>query len=394
MILPGSLALTPEQRERNASTTVVVGMSGGVDSSVSALILKEQGYRVLGMFMKNWDDSKDEQCTAEADYRDVARVCEQIGIPYYSVEFIEEYWTQVFEEFLEGYRRGDTPNPDILCNREIKFNAFLKQAKKMGGQYLATGHYARSGSDHSLLRGLDPGKDQSYFLYTLKRDILAQVMFPIGDLQKSQVREIAREAGLVTSAKKDSTGICFIGERKFREFLSKYVQARPGEFRLMDDTRVGEHRGVAYYTLGQRRGLGLGGEGDRWYVVAKDVDSNVVYVERGDDHPALWADELFAREATWVGEIPQGGFKCTAKVRYRQIDQVCEVEMLEHGRLRVRFEEPQRAITPAQSIVFYQGETCLGGAVIERAGESYFARGLTVQFTRSSVRVASDMTSV
>ena len=364
-----------------ADTTVVVGMSGGVDSSVAALLLKKQGYKVLGMFMKNWEE-KDENgiCQSAGDFEDVARVCDRLEIPYYSVEFINEYRDHVFAEFLREYQAGYTPNPDILCNREIKFNFFLKKALSLGADYLATGHYAQVAENlkmpgqFELLKGKDQGKDQSYFLYTLKSDILKNVLFPIGGLEKSEVRKVAKEAGLSTHAKKDSTGICFIGERNFPEFLGRYIQSKPGVFKTLDGTRVGSHSGVAFYTLGQRKHLGLGGQGEPWYVVGKDVQKNVVLVERGGDHPALFADYLIADEITWVSPDPnlEFPFKCRAKNRYRQSDQACTVFQHENGKLRVVFDEPQRSITPRQSVVFYRGETCVGGAMIFSVGPSYF----------------------
>ncbi len=361
--------------------TVVVGMSGGVDSSVAALLLREQGYRVIGMFMKNWEE-KDENgvCTTAEDYRDVERVCEKIGIPYYSVEFVQEYWDNVFTDFLKAYEIGLTPNPDILCNREIKFNLFLKKAMELGADYLATGHYAQIGTlggSPQLLKGKDPGKDQSYFIYTLKNDVLAKVLFPIGHLHKSEVREIARRHGLSTAEKKDSTGICFIGERNFTRFLSQYIQAKSGPIQTLDGLEVGKHRGSAFYTLGQRKGLGLGGEGDPWFVVAKDARRNIVYVARGERHTALYCDELFAEEISWVaGHAPEEllcgeRLKCRAKARYRQQDQACSISLV-GSRLRVEFDEPQRAVTPGQAVVLYQGEICLGGATIRECGPSYY----------------------
>jgi tRNA-specific 2-thiouridylase len=364
-----------------SETTVVVGMSGGVDSSVTALLLKQQGYRVIGMFMKNWEE-KDENgvCTSTKDFEDVERVCDQLDIPYYGVEFVKEYWDGVFKNFLEEYRAGFTPNPDILCNREIKFNVFMKKALSLGADFLATGHYAQNlviDGENRLVKGTDPGKDQTYFLYTLKKEILEKVLFPIGHLPKSEVRELARAHDLATHAKKDSTGICFIGERNFRQFLGQYLEAKPGNIKRLDGTVVGEHRGVAYYTLGQRKGLGLGGEGDCWYVVAKDPAANVVYVERGERHPALYADELTATEMTWVSGAPPAEmpFKCRAKARYRQQDQECVISMREDDRVRVEFTRPQRALTPGQSAVFYDGEICLGGGIIREVGPSYHERG-------------------
>lgn len=354
-------------------------MSGGVDSSVAALILKEQGYRVVGLFMKNWEE-KDENgvCTSAQDFEDVRRVCERLDIPYYGVEFVKEYWDNVFTHFLREYQEGYTPNPDILCNREIKFNLFMKKAlEEVGGDRLATGHYAQVGEGFSLLKGVDPGKDQSYFLYTLKNLILKKVLFPIGDLPKAQVRELAMKAGLATATKKDSTGICFIGERNFTKFLSQYVHAKPGKIRTLDGTVVGDHQGVCFYTLGQRKGLGLGGEGEAYFVVAKDPKRGVVYVERGANHPALYTDSLTATEISWVDEVGpvELPLRCRAKTRYRQADQACVITRIENGRIYVEFDEPQRSVTPRQSVVFYLGEQCLGGAMIEAPGPSYFELG-------------------
>lgn len=381
----------------NSATTVVVGMSGGVDSSVSAALLKEHGYRVIGMFMKNWDEQDPSgACTTEKDFSDVAKVCDRLDIPYSGIEFVKEYWDNVFKQFLAEYEAGFTPNPDILCNREIKFNAFFKKAKELGADFLATGHYCQSVERDGrtrLVKGLDAGKDQTYFLYTMREEVLKQVMFPIGGLQKSEVREIARRYELATHAKKDSTGICFIGERDFREFLSRYIPGRPGEFRGLDGRKVGAHRGAAYYTFGQRRGLGLGGEGECWYVVGKDVVKNIVYVERGSEHPALFSDYLLASEVSLVapGAIT-APLRARAKVRYRQPDQDCTISpILEGGvatgRLRVDFDQPQRAVTQRQSVVFYDGDVCLGGAIIDQAGPSYYEQGkeLHVQTTSLSV---------
>lgn len=376
--------LSVQSPQKPASeTTVVVGMSGGVDSSVTAALLKEQGYRVVGLFMKNWEETDPSgACTAATDFDDVVRVCDRLEIPYYSVNFVKEYWDCVFEEFLREYRLGYTPNPDILCNREIKFKVFLEKALSIGADYLATGHYCQNlmiDGERRLVKGVDPGKDQTYFLYTLKRETLERVLFPIGHLPKSEVRAIAARYDLATKAKKDSTGICFIGERDFTKFLSQYVAVKPGDFRTLDGAVVGRHQGVAFYTLGQRKGLGLGGEGDRWFVVAKDPAKNVVFVERGERHPAMFCDELYAVEETWVaGAAPSLPLRCLAKARYRQPDQECVVSRSEDGRLVVRFDQPQRAVTPRQSVVFYQGGVCLGGAVIERPGPSYLELGKTV----------------
>lgn len=338
--------------------TVVVGMSGGVDSSVCALLLKNQGYRVIGLFMKNWEE--DGACTAQQDYEDVVRVCSRLNIPYYSVNFVEEYRDSVFQEFLKSFEAGLTPNPDILCNREIKFKVFLDKALELGADYLATGHYCRLDAEGRLLRGLDSNKDQSYFLHAVRQAAFRKVLFPIGDMQKKEVREIAEKEELATAQKKDSTGICFIGKRDFKPFLAQYLKPKRGLFKTLDGTVVGEHDGAVYYTLGQRKGMGLGGEGDAWYVVGKDVPKNIVFVERGPNHPALFSKELYANDLTWVAETPTFPLRCTAKVRYRQVDTPCT--LFEDG--RVVFDEPQRAVTPGQSAVFYDGAFCLGGGVI------------------------------
>lgn len=343
---------------------VVVGMSGGVDSSVSALLLKEQGYDVIGLFMKNWEDL-DGSCTASQDYDDVIRVCDRIGIPYYTVNFVQEYRDLVFSQFLEELKLGYTPNPDILCNREIKFKLFFNKAMELGADYLATGHYAQT-QGGQLLRSIDQEKDQTYFLYTLKHEILHKVVFPIGHLKKDKLRSIAHEFGLSTAAKKDSTGICFIGERNFKEFVGQYLPYQEGNFETLSGKVIGKHQGVAFYTIGQRKGLKIGGPGDAWFVVGKDMQRNVVLLEQGDDHPALYRSTLIATEASWVSGIaPQAGLRCTAKIRYRQPDQDCCIERIENDQLFVSFTEPQRAITPRQSIVFYNGPVCLGGAIIE-----------------------------
>lgn len=365
------------------SSTVVVGMSGGVDSSLTALLLKEQGYRVIGMFMKNWEEQgPDGQCRSAADYEDVIRVCEQIDIPYYSINFVKEYWDNVFAHFLEDCRAGFTPNPDILCNREIKFKALLEKAVGLGADYLATGHYCQNillpnGTQH-LVKGEDPGKDQSYFLYTLTEKILKKVLFPVGALPKSEVRKLAKKYNLSTAEKKDSTGICFIGERDFKDFLSGYLPISPGNFESIEGNVVGRHDGTAYYTLGQRKGLGIGGPGDAWFVVGKDISRNVVIIAQGTRHPALYCDELVACELSWVSSAgaPSLPFTCSAKVRYRQPDQPCTITRIEDGKAYVNFEVPQRAVTAGQAIVFYDGNICLGGGRIQTPGLSYHARGL------------------
>jgi len=364
--------------------TVVVGMSGGVDSSVTALLLKQQGYRVIGLFMKNWEEQDENGvCRSAYDYEDVRQVCDVLSIPYYAVNFVQEYRDQVFSQFVEDFKKGLTPNPDILCNREIKFKVLLDKALELGADYLATGHYCqnqRIGSACCLSKGADPQKDQSYFLYTLKHSVLEKVLFPVGGLEKSEVRNLARAHHLATSEKKDSTGICFIGERHFRTFLSQYVAIRPGNFETLQGKVVGKHQGAAYYTLGQRKGMGIGGAGEAWFVVGKDMERSVVFVEQGADHPALYCDELFATDLTWVSEKPPAlPFACHSKVRYRQADQHCIIRKIEEGRAWVTFPHPQRAVTPGQSIVFYQGHICLGGGIIQEAGPSYFQLGKSLQ---------------
>ena len=359
----------------NTKKTVVVGMSGGVDSSVSALLLKEQGFHVIGLFMKNWDEKKtDGTCSATKDFEDVVKVCETLDIPYYSVNFIQEYWDFVFTQFLGELKKGFTPNPDILCNREIKFHLFFKKAMQIGADFLATGHYAQiiSNPSPTLVKGLDPGKDQTYFLYTLKENILHKVLFPIGHLHKKEVRALALKHNLATAEKKDSTGICFIGKRDFKEFISNYIPYQPGPFLTLDGKKLGEHEGMAYYTIGQRKGLGIGGPGEAWFVVDKDPDFNIVYLAQGEEHPSLYAHELTATEMSWVGSPPSFPFSCKAKIRYRQPEQECILEKIDDNTLNVRFLTPQRAITSRQSIVFYQDSHCLGGAMIQKRGPSLY----------------------
>jgi tRNA-specific 2-thiouridylase len=365
---------------------VIVGMSGGVDSSVSALLLKQQGYQVEGLFMKNWDeDDGTEYCTAKEDLVDAERVCEKIGIKLHTANFAAEYWDNVFEHFLEEYKAGRTPNPDILCNREIKFKVFLEYAKMLGGELIATGHYVRRADrdGHTyLLKGLDPNKDQSYFLHAVGEAEFAKSLFPVGDIEKPEVRRIAEEYGLVTHNKKDSTGICFIGERRFKDFLQQYLPAQPGEIQTPDGTVIGQHAGLMYHTIGQRQGLGIGGvkgaNEEPWFVAQKDLTRNVLVVVQGTNHPLLFTNHLIAQQAHWINgsplikdtglisdSAPPTSFTCTAKNRYRQDDQACRVTILADGTLDVHFDAPQRAITPGQSVVFYQGDVCLGGAVIE-----------------------------
>ncbi|RAO76048.1 tRNA 2-thiouridine(34) synthase MnmA [Dyella jiangningensis] len=358
---------------------VMLGISGGVDSSVAALLLQQAGYEVEGLFMQNWEeDDRDGPCTTDADRKDAVAVCGRLGIPFHARNFAAEYWDGVFEHFLAEYRAGRTPNPDVLCNREIKFKTFLDEAHALGADKIATGHYARVDfhqDKYRLLRAVDASKDQTYFLHALGQQQLAATLFPVGEIEKPLVRRMAQDAALPTHAKKDSTGICFIGERDFRSFLAQYIPAQPGPMRTPDGETVGEHQGVMYYTLGQRNGLGIGGRhgasGEAWYVVGKDVPGNVLYVAQGGENHWLYSRRLHAEPANWVaGQPPALRFRCTAKTRYRQPDQACEVTVLADG-LEVAFDEPQRAVTPGQSVVFYDGESCLGGAVIDRTDAPY-----------------------
>ncbi len=347
---------------------VVVGMSGGVDSSVAALLLKRAGYEVVGLFMKNWeDDDDDEHCSTRQDLIDAAAAADVIGVELEAVNFAAEYRERVFASFLAEYSAGRTPNPDVLCNAEIKFRAFLDHAMALGAQKIATGHYARlrSRDGHvELLRGADGAKDQSYFLHRLTQAQLARVMFPVGELKKSEVRRLAAEAALPNHAKKDSTGICFIGERPFREFLNRYLPKTPGPMVTPEGRRVGEHIGLAFYTIGQRKGIGLGGAGEPWYVAEKRMDANELVVVQGHDHPLLMRSSLRGLDASWVLETPARGSTHGAKTRYRQADASCTVARIADGELTVDFPQPQRAVTPGQSVVLYDGEVCLGGAVI------------------------------
>lgn len=352
---------------------VILGMSGGVDSSVAAALLIEAGYRVEGLFMKNWEEDDDEDyCSAAIDLADASAVCEQLGLPLNKVNFSHEYWELVFEHFLAEYRNGRTPNPDVVCNKEIKFKAFLDYALSLGADLIATGHYARIGSGSEglrLLRGADRGKDQTYFLYTLGQHELSHSLFPIGALQKSEVRAMARRLGFSNHAKKDSTGICFIGERRFREFLRRYLPAQPGEIVTTGGEVIGRHDGLMYYTLGQRHGLGLGGrrgaEESPWFVADKDLVRNRLIVVQGHDHPLLLSRALVAEQLHWIGgEFGSSPLRCSAKIRYRQEEQPCRVEKIDPDRWRVEFDTPQRAVTPGQSVVLYQDEQCLGGGVI------------------------------
>ncbi len=358
---------------------VMLGVSGGVDSSVAALLLRRAGHEVEGLFMQNWEeDDRGGPCRADEDRKDAVAVCAKLGLPFHARNFAAQYWDGVFEHFLAEYRAGRTPNPDVLCNREIKFRTFLDEARALGAEKIATGHYARIDRVDGrwrLLRGRDANKDQSYFLHALGQEALGATLFPVGELEKPEVRRLARDAGLGTHAKKDSTGICFIGERDFHDFLAHYIPARPGEMRTPEGTRIGEHDGVMYYTLGQRGGLGIGGRagasGEPWYVVGKDVAENLLYVAQGGGNRWLQSTRLVAGDLTWVdGRAPGDTFACTAKTRYRQPDQSCTVRLTGRG-CEVAFDAPQRAVTPGQSVVFYQGEACLGGGVIEATDAAF-----------------------
>jgi tRNA-specific 2-thiouridylase len=356
------------------SIRTMVAMSGGVDSSVTALLLQRRGESIAGLFMKNWeDDDVDGVCAAEDDAADARAVAELLGIPFHARNFALEYWENVFDEFLAELRAGRTPNPDVLCNREIKFKVFLDHARDLGAECMATGHYARRDENKGafrLLKGLDPGKDQSYFLYMLDQEQLAHARFPVGELNKSELRRIAAEAGLPTAAKKDSTGICFIGERNFDAFIARYLKADPGEIRTTDNRLIGRHRGLIHYTLGQRKGLGVGGVRGLpeapWFVVAKDLDNNCLFITQDPDDPHLNSTRLIARRPSWIaGQPPGRGRTLAAKIRYRQSDQAARIVEIDEDRLELEFDAPQRAVTPGQSVVLYDGPVCLGGGIIE-----------------------------
>ena len=369
MISPIKTSKTPFKPSK-----VVIGMSGGVDSSVAAWMLKQQGYEVIGLFMKNWeDDDSDEYCSARQDWLDVVSVADLIGIDVEAVNFAAEYRERVFADFLREYAAGRTPNPDVLCNAEIKFKAFLDHAMSLGADAIATGHYARVRREEGgvqLLRAIDVSKDQSYFLHRLTQSQLEKVLFPLGEIEKTEVRKIAQEIGLHNARKKDSTGICFIGERPFREFLNRYLPRTPGPIKTVEGKTVGEHMGLAFFTLGQRKGIGLGGSqdgtGDAWYVARKDVVNNTLYVAQGHEHPWLLTNALSAMDASWIaGSAPLAG-NFSAKTRYRQTDSACEIQAGQNGdqSFQLQFPEPQWAVTPGQSAVLYDGEICLGGGII------------------------------
>ncbi|QIL84651.1 tRNA 2-thiouridine(34) synthase MnmA [Vibrio sp. HDW18] len=362
----------------NSQKKVIVGMSGGVDSSVSAYLLKQQGYQVEGLFMKNWEeDDNEEYCTAAEDLADAQAVCDKLNIPLHTINFAAEYWDNVFEYFLAEYKAGRTPNPDILCNKEIKFKAFLEFADEvLDADYIAMGHYVRrtfpsAGEKPQMLRGLDSNKDQSYFLYTLSHEQVARSLFPVGDLEKPEVRRIAEEQGLITAKKKDSTGICFIGERKFTDFLARYLPAQPGKIETPEGKVIGEHQGLMYHTLGQRKGLHIGGMKEcseqPWYVAEKDLKRNVLIAVQGADHPLLQSQGLIASQLHWVNRMPiTEPLRCSIKTRYRQTDIACTIIPLSDDQIKVMFDQPQVAVTPGQSAVFYQDDVCLGGGIIEQ----------------------------
>ena len=353
---------------------VVIGMSGGVDSSVAAILLKQQGYEVIGLFMRNWDASLNNDfngnptlneniCPQEQDYNDALKVCEKIGIPLHRVDFVKEYWDYVFTYFLDELKKGRTPNPDIMCNKYIKFDMFAKEAQKLGADYIATGHYARI-ENGKLLRGKDNNKDQTYFLSQLSHEQLKNVLFPIGNLQKSEVRKIAANYDLITANKKDSTGICFIGERNFKQFLTNYLPNIPGKIiDIESNKQVGEHIGLMYYTIGQRKGLNLGGNDNRYFSVGKNLDKNILYVCSGDENEYLYSTSCIVEMVNWLGD--KNINKCTAKFRYRQMDNPVTIEFLDDGNMLVKYEQKVKSVTPGQACVFYQNEECLGGGIIK-----------------------------
>lgn len=354
-------------------SNVIVGLSGGVDSAVAALRLQQRGHQLAAVFMKNWDeDDETDYCPAKQDLADAREIADRLQIELHTISFSAEYWNRVFAHFLAEYQAGRTPNPDIICNREIKFRAFLDYATGLGAEFIATGHYARLSNTTpvQLLKGRDIHKDQTYFLHTLTQTQLQKSLFPVGDLPKPEVRQLALRAGFTNHAKKDSTGICFIGERRFSDFLARYLQKNPGEIRTLDDKVLGTHDGLMFYTIGQRQGLRIGGRressGEPWYVVDKDIGNNVLRVVQGVDHPALFSSELCASQLHWIsGTPPEMPFTCTARIRHQQPVQACTLFPREDYECSVHFETPQRAVTPGQSVVFYEGEVCLGGGIIE-----------------------------
>ena len=359
-----------------AVSNVIVGLSGGVDSAVAALLLKQQGHHVAAAFMKNWDEDDEEgYCPAEEDLADARAIADHLDIELHTVSFSGEYWNRVFAHFLDECKAGRTPSPDIVCNREIKFRAFLDYATGLGADVIATGHYARIDNTPAtrLLKGIDAGKDQTYFLHTLSREQLHKSLFPLGEMTKSSVRKLAEQEGFRIHAKKDSTGICFIGERRFSEFLARYLEKNPGEIRSPDGIVIGRHEGLMFYTIGQRQGLGIGGRqgssGEPWYVINKDMTNNILTVAQGVDHPALFSSGLRASQLHWIADVPADfPFECSARIRHRQPVQACTLTLPDAQNCQVSFKQPQRAITPGQSVVFYLGDECLGGAIIEAAG--------------------------
>lgn len=365
---------SPPSPQSSCKQRVVVGISGGVDSSVAASLLLQQGYDVQAVFMKNWEeDDTEDYCSAAVDLEDASAVCDALNIPLHTRNFSSEYWDHVFTHFLDEYRAGRTPNPDVLCNKEIKFKTFLEHALDLGASHIATGHYARvifRDGYYRLLKAIDGNKDQSYFLHALDQHQLEKAWFPLGELNKPEVRRLAHEAGFANADKKDSTGICFIGERRFKDFLSQYLPAQPGEMRTPEDKLIGQHDGLMFYTLGQRQGLGIGGSqdgsGEAWYVVGKDLENNILIIAQGHDHPLLFKNKLNAIQLHWIAEAPaEIPFRCRAKTRYRQADQACTITRLVGDECEVEFDQAQRAITPGQSVVFYLHDECLGGGVIE-----------------------------